>query len=154
MSKTLEIKQIDLAKKRAYTSTNGTIRLSPSFRLVFDSDLVITTEMGEKEQFKVIKKAIKTRKISLSDLIVAGRTQRKKAFETMKKLAVKSGSWDGTAEVVNAREKRKMKYKDEPGIFQIAGTVPAKIKITHKTWHQMRDEVGRMMGRRVLRDLK
>lgn len=110
MPKTLEIKEIDLIKKKAYTTNNNeSFKLSPFFQLVIDPRLIITAQMNPAEQHAIIQKAIKEKKI---------------------------------------------KYQKEPGIFQIAGTVPAKIKITHKNWHKMRDLTGQMLAERVIKDLK
>lgn len=80
MPQTLEIEKIDLTKQRAYTSNNGSFKLSSDFELIIDSDLIITPKTSIQKEFAIIKEAIKRRKLSLNDLLVSGKKQRKKIF--------------------------------------------------------------------------
>ncbi|OGD66088.1 hypothetical protein A3F08_02025 [Candidatus Berkelbacteria bacterium RIFCSPHIGHO2_12_FULL_36_9] len=56
------------------------------------------------EQQQLVVQAIR---YYLSDIWYEGEiAKRKRALEIIKKLAIKSGNWDGTAEIIKWREKR------------------------------------------------
>lgn len=135
MSKTLEINGIDLKKKRAYTTSNGSIRLSPSFRFVLKTGQRINSnQLSENnEEIELLKQKLKKNGLTFKDLLKEGKNQRHK---------------------LHKEYYEKPKKKNNKDLFSIAGTVPAKIKITHKNWHRMRDIAGFLLGLHRLKEIE